>query len=238
MEPSPKSPGICWERSLCLPFLGRQERGGWRGSPGLFQASSSSPPMLSTGKRHGQETPGFCRAPEAWCRRRGSATGNTSVQRDVCAEHLHVWDLSKHCRSRVSKSCSQKDLSRGCSSLRGTLTRGSPGAGAPLPTDHLGAMGAGPRCHRHGAMGEPGRALQRVLPSPARCEHTHTCTRTHAHARARTGLCRAGAGACGRPPPAPGTVAPPALSNVSGGELIANTHGRALRVAAGGPGPA
>lgn len=181
MEPSPKAPGICWERSLCLPCLGRQERGGCRGSPDPFQASSSPPPRALRWEHHGQETPGCCRAPGARCGRRGSAPGNTSVQRGVCAQHLHGWGLSKHCRARVSKSRGQKDLARVCSSLRGTLMWDGPGAGAPLPTDHPGVMGAGPRCQRHGATLSP--AVCAAGPAQPGA-HGHPHPHPHPHAQA------------------------------------------------------
>lgn len=178
MEPSPKAPGICWERSLCLPCLGRRERGGCRGSPDPFQASSSPPPRALRWEHHGQETPGCCRAPGARCGRRGSAPGNTSVQRGVCAQHLHGWGLSKHCRARVSKSRGQKDLARVCSSLRGTLNVGRPrrwGSSAHRPPRCDGRWTPVPaaRCHV-----EPGRVCSGSCPVHT---DTRTHTRTHTH---------------------------------------------------------
>lgn len=95
------------------------------------------------------------------------------------------------------------------SCLRGTLVPRDPGAGDPRPADTLSAMGTGPSATR----------VHACMHTQA---HTHICMHTRAHTHR----------AHGSPPPAPGTLAPLELSNVSGDELITNTHSRALRVAA------
>lgn len=229
MEPSPKAPGICWERSLCLPGLGRRERGGCRGSPDPFQASSCSPPPCSA-----------MGTPRAGDPRLLQSTGSAvRAERECPGEHV----CAARCLRATSawlgfiqalqSSCQQIPRAEGFSQSlflsAGHAHMGWPrcwGSSAHRPPRCDGRWTPVPpaRCHV-----EPGRVCSGSC--PARCTRTPAPT----PAPTRTGLCRAGAGARGRPPAAPGTVAPPALSNVSGGELIANTHGRALRVAAVAP---
>lgn len=146
MEPSPKSPGICWERLLCLPFLGRQERGGWRGSPDPFQASSSTPPVLCDGNTKGRRPPASAEHWEHGAGREGVPRG-TRLCSAMSARNI--------CMSGIYLSTAE-------------LVSANPAVRRIYP-EFVPLCGA--RCHV-----EPGRAVQRVLPSPA---HTDTRTRTH-----------------------------------------------------------
>ena len=201
---------------------------GWRGTPGPFLSVVILTSVLINRKHDEPETPGFSRARRAWCRRRGSAFGNTPVQCRGCGQqHLRVW---VYLNAADPVSANRQDLPGALSAPCRTRWRGAgPGGGLLCPVLTTGArrepdpaqLAQCPHT-RLVPRGESGRVARWL---PLRPHARGACMHTHMHTPVPEPAGSCTAAARSRPPPAPGTVALSELSNVSGRELIVNTHG-------------
>lgn len=222
MEAAPKVAGMCRKHRLPPAPRGRSVWG-WRGKPGPCVTVAVHPSTLVSRKDDERRTPGPAEHSE-----RGAEGGGAPLPtrpRSATAACGNTCTSGFCCRSRGSKPAGFT-RSLWCS-LQDTPARGRPRRWAPLPSaDHGGATGTGPRAAGvvpvppAGATGESGRAARWLLLRP---HAGGACTHTHTPAPGPAGGCTAAARS--RSPPAPGTVALSELSNVSGRELIADTHG-------------
>lgn len=225
VEAAPNAAGICRKRRVTPAAPGGRTWGG-RGKPGPFVSAAVRPSVLVDREQDKPETPGFSRARRAWRRQRGSAMGNTPAPcRGRVRQPLRAW---VHPSAADPASANRQDLPRALGAARGMRWRGAgPGDGLLrlLTSGARREPDPAPLAQRpHSRLVPRGKSGCTARRLPLRPHARGTCTHTHTPPVPEpAGGCTAAAH--GRPPPAPGTVALSELSNVSGRELIANTHG-------------